>query len=137
MVAVRSYTYDVSHRLLTITDPRGLTFLRNEYDGNGRVSRQIQADGGVFTFAYTLTSGVVTQTGCGVLLRGERRGRWLGLSLKGKGFCSVPGPSKGRDRNRSELHNDRQNIGPGPAIPAGRSDQNSTSPRPSLQRRGS
>ena len=56
------YTYDASHRILTITDPRGITFLTNEYDANGRVSRQTQADGGVFTFAYILTGSAVTQT---------------------------------------------------------------------------
>jgi len=59
---VTRYTYDPSHRILTITDPRGILFLTNEYDTNGRVSRQTQADGGVFTFAYTVAGSAVTQT---------------------------------------------------------------------------
>jgi len=50
---VTRYTYDASHRILTITDPRNITFLTNEYDTNGRVSRQTQADAGVWQFAYT------------------------------------------------------------------------------------
>ena len=38
-------------------------FLTNEYDTNGRVSRQTQADGSTYEFAYTLDgSGKVTQT---------------------------------------------------------------------------
>ncbi len=57
-----TYAYDSSSRLTAITDPRGITFLHNEYDTASRVSRQTQADGGVWTFAYTLTAGAVTQT---------------------------------------------------------------------------
>ena len=30
--------------MLTLRDARGITFLTNEYDANGRVSRQTQAD---------------------------------------------------------------------------------------------
>jgi RHS repeat-associated protein len=57
------YTYDGSHRILTITDPRGITFLVNEYEPTtGRVTRQTQADGGIWNFAYTVTGTAVTQT---------------------------------------------------------------------------
>ena len=42
--------YDAQHRIVSITDPRNLTYLTNEYDAAGRVVRQTQADGGVFTF---------------------------------------------------------------------------------------
>jgi RHS repeat-associated protein len=56
------YTYDANHRLLTITDPRGITFLTNEYDSAGRVIRQTQADGGVFTFNYTVSGGFIAAT---------------------------------------------------------------------------
>ncbi|MBI3825727.1 MAG: RHS repeat protein [Candidatus Rokubacteria bacterium] len=50
---VTQYTYDASHRLLTIRDARGIVYLTNEYDANGRVSRQTLADGGVYAFSYT------------------------------------------------------------------------------------
>jgi RHS repeat-associated protein len=44
-------------------DPRGITFVRTEYDPvTGRVVRQLQADGGVWQFAYTVTAGIVTAT---------------------------------------------------------------------------
>lgn len=60
---VTEYTYDISHRMLTVKDPRGIIYLTNEYDQNGRVSKQTQADQSVYQFAYTLdTNGKVTQT---------------------------------------------------------------------------
>ncbi|HEV8427371.1 MAG TPA: RHS repeat-associated core domain-containing protein [Pyrinomonadaceae bacterium] len=40
-----TYTYNSSHGLLTITDPTGNQPLRNEYDENGRLVRQIDAFG--------------------------------------------------------------------------------------------
>ena len=60
---VTRYTYDASNRILTITDPRNITFLTNEYEpATGRVTRQTQADGGIWTFAYTVTANTVTKT---------------------------------------------------------------------------
>ncbi len=53
---VTKYTYDSSNNLATMTDPRGVKTLQNTYNDSfdGRISQQIQADGGVFKFAYTL-----------------------------------------------------------------------------------
>jgi len=57
------YTYDAAGRMLTVKDRRGTLMVTNEYDSNGRVSRQTLADGGIFAFAYTLdANGKVTQT---------------------------------------------------------------------------
>lgn len=57
-----SYTYDASC-MLTLTDAKGILFLTNAYDANGRVSQQTQADGTTYQFAYTLdANGTVTQT---------------------------------------------------------------------------
>lgn len=36
-----------------VRDPRGITFLTNQYSAGGRVICQIQADGGEWRFAYT------------------------------------------------------------------------------------
>lgn len=58
------YTYDTGGRLATITDPRGITFLRNEYGASGRVLKQIQADEGEWRFAYMLSGARVTGPGC-------------------------------------------------------------------------
>jgi RHS repeat-associated protein len=60
---VTEYTYDTSHRMLTLKDARGIVFLTNQYDANGRIFRQTQADNTTFQFAYTLdANGKVTQT---------------------------------------------------------------------------
>jgi YD repeat-containing protein len=61
---VTAYTYDgTSSRIKTITDARGIVYLTNDYDANGRVIRQTQADSTTYEFAYTLDgSGNVTQT---------------------------------------------------------------------------
>jgi len=68
---VTQYTYDDTvpsdanrkTRMLTLRDARNIVFLTNEYDTNGRVSRQTQADNTTYQFAYTLDgNGKVTQT---------------------------------------------------------------------------
>ncbi|MDT5268357.1 MAG: hypothetical protein QOH49_543 [Acidobacteriota bacterium] len=60
---VTEYGYDTSNRMLTVKDGRAITFLTNQYDANGRVTRQTQADGTTYLFGYTLdTGGKVTQT---------------------------------------------------------------------------
>jgi RHS repeat-associated protein len=51
---VTEYTYDTSHRMLTVKDPRGIVYLTNEYDANGRISKQTLANAGLYEFAYTL-----------------------------------------------------------------------------------
>jgi YD repeat-containing protein len=59
---VTEYTYDSSHRMLTIKDARGIIYLTNQYDGNGRVTLQTQADSTTYQFAYTLdVNGKVMQ----------------------------------------------------------------------------
>jgi RHS repeat-associated protein len=58
------YTYDPSSGWMTqIQDARGITWLTNQYDANGRV-RQQTTSSGTTTFSYQLDSGtgLVTQT---------------------------------------------------------------------------
>jgi len=60
---ITEYTYDSSHRMLTIKDARGIVYLTNEYDSNGRVITQTQADSSTYELDYTLDgAGKVTQT---------------------------------------------------------------------------
>ncbi|MGH7427765.1 MAG: carboxypeptidase regulatory-like domain-containing protein, partial [Candidatus Methylomirabilaceae bacterium] len=61
---VTTYTYDGQGRILTITDARGITFITNAYSGSGRVTKQTQADGGVWLFRYQLQGATVTGPGC-------------------------------------------------------------------------
>lgn len=49
---VTRYTYDSQGRMESITDALNITFLRNIYDANSRVCRQVQADGSEYKFYY-------------------------------------------------------------------------------------
>jgi RHS repeat-associated protein len=58
---VTTYTYTDQNDLATITDARGITYLANQYDANGRVVQQTQADGSIYLFSWGL-SGNADQT---------------------------------------------------------------------------
>jgi len=51
-----AFTYNTTHGLLTIKDPRGLQPLRNEYDNDGRLVRQIDAFGKEVGFTHDLNA---------------------------------------------------------------------------------
>lgn len=57
----KQFAYDGGHQLLTATDPTGTTYLRNQYDGQGRVVRQWDADGNLRTLDYS-KAGQTTYT---------------------------------------------------------------------------
>lgn len=61
---ITNYTYDAFNQMVAIQDARGNMVLTNQYDNNGRVVKQTQADNTTFQFAYTTdpATGVVTQT---------------------------------------------------------------------------
>jgi RHS repeat-associated protein len=61
---VWNYTYDAFSQMTSIQDPRGIFYLTNQYDTNGRVVRQTQADNTTFLFSYITDpgSGNVTRT---------------------------------------------------------------------------
>jgi len=56
---ITTYSYDSQNYLRNVKDARGVTTEENTYDSNGRVVQQIQADGGVNQFAYTLLNPLV------------------------------------------------------------------------------
>lgn len=56
-----SYNY-TNARLASVTDPRGNVVKALTYDNNGRVISQQFADGGVETYDYFLSGGIVTST---------------------------------------------------------------------------
>ena len=59
---VTEYTW-ASGRIATVRDPRNIVYLTNEYNAQGRVTKQTQADGTFYQFAYTVDGqGKVTQT---------------------------------------------------------------------------
>ncbi|HEY8980776.1 MAG TPA: IPT/TIG domain-containing protein [Streptomyces sp.] len=59
-----SYTYDgTSNRITTAKDARGIVYMTNAYDANGRVKKQTLTEGQEYSFAYTTTgTGEVTAT---------------------------------------------------------------------------
>jgi len=59
--ATTSYNY-TNARLASVTDPRGNVVKALTYDNNGRVITQQFSDGGVETYDYFLSGGVVTST---------------------------------------------------------------------------
>ncbi|MFZ3381057.1 MAG: RHS repeat-associated core domain-containing protein [Candidatus Acidiferrales bacterium] len=52
---VTTFTYNSNNNMLTVKDPRGIVYLTNQYDGNGRVSQQTLGDGGIYKYAWTPT----------------------------------------------------------------------------------
>ncbi|WP_259658982.1 RHS repeat-associated core domain-containing protein [Burkholderia pseudomallei] len=50
------YTYDINNRLLTMQDRRGHVWVTNQYDANGRVTKQTYADNTSYQFAYVMDS---------------------------------------------------------------------------------
>src|SRR5207249_1522139 len=59
---VTTYGYDFLSRLNSITDPRSNSVKTITYDGSGRVTQQVFADGGIEKYSYTLSGNTVTST---------------------------------------------------------------------------
>jgi len=79
---VTEYTYDAANRMLTIKDARGIVYLTNQYDTNGRVVLQTQADSTTYQFAYTLDgTGKVTQANVT-----DPRGNGRQVTFNGDGY---------------------------------------------------
>ena len=57
---VSSYAYNSQNQMTSVTDGRGVVFLQNTYDANGRVTQQVAGDGGITTFAYTLLNPLIS-----------------------------------------------------------------------------
>ena len=62
---ITNYAYDAANYLISITDPRGVVTEQNTYNEgfDGRVIQQVEADGGVFQFAYGLLGGPIEAIG--------------------------------------------------------------------------
>ncbi|GAA2054206.1 hypothetical protein GCM10009820_13190 [Leifsonia soli] len=56
-----AFTYDGAHQLLSATDATGAVYLKNEYDGQGRVVKQWDVQGNLRTLDYS-TPGQTTYT---------------------------------------------------------------------------
>ena len=56
---VTTFTYDSNDNMLTVEDARSITYLTNQYDTNGRVTKQTMADGSTYQFAWTPATATV------------------------------------------------------------------------------
>ncbi|MEW1722060.1 RHS repeat-associated core domain-containing protein [Streptomyces sp. NPDC093109] len=65
---VSRYTYDgTSNRIRTAVDARGITYMSNTFDANGRVKEQTLTEGATYSFDYTLSgTGAGKVTGVSV-----------------------------------------------------------------------
>lgn len=80
-----SYTYDATSNMLAVRDKRGNQMVANDYDTNGRVSKQTYADGTTNLFSYSLDAGgKVTQTDVT-----NERGIVTRISFNGAGYATT------------------------------------------------
>lgn len=56
------YTYDGNNRMLTMQDRRNHMWVTNQYDANGRVTKQTYADNTAYQFAYTTSNNNAVTT---------------------------------------------------------------------------
>jgi RHS repeat-associated protein len=56
------YGYDSNNNLNSITNPRQIAYLQNQYDPSGRVQLQTHADGGTYQFSYITQGSNITET---------------------------------------------------------------------------
>jgi len=81
---VRAFTWDSGvNRIVSVKDKNNNNAVTNTYDGNGRVSQQTLADSSTFGFAYTISSGNVTQVDVT-----DRRGHVRRVALNTSGYIT-------------------------------------------------
>jgi len=97
--AVTRYTYDAAGRLQAVTTPNGNAVVTNQYDANNRVTQQTHADGGVFTFGYTLNGTAVTSTSVT-----DPDGIQRQLSFNQNGYCTGDTIAVGRPEQQQIAH---------------------------------
>ena len=85
---VTRYNYDPQNRLANVIDPRGVTTYENFYDGNGRVIRQVRADGGVTNYAFTLVNPSVPTSPVALTTVTDPRGRQTIYRFNSQGFLT-------------------------------------------------
>jgi YD repeat-containing protein len=61
--AVTRFKYGPDHYLQEIIDPRGVRAVRTEYDDDGRMVRQINAEGDTLAFDHDLANNREVTTG--------------------------------------------------------------------------
>jgi RHS repeat-associated protein len=76
-----SYEYNTEREMTAVTDGRGKTYAKTEYEPSGKVSKQTEGDGGIYKFAYSEEGGHVVATTVTDPQKTERR-----LKFNSEGF---------------------------------------------------
>ncbi|MBZ5509239.1 MAG: DUF6531 domain-containing protein [Acidobacteriia bacterium] len=99
---VWNYTYDAFNQMTSVQDSRGIFYLTNQYDQNGRVIRQTQADNSSFAFSYTTdpVTGKITQTDMT-----DPRGTVTRMSFTANGYTSSRIVALGRTEQQTTTYN--------------------------------
>ena len=96
------YTYDDAGRILTIRDQKGVTYVTNRYDAQGRVVAQEMADGGVWRYAYEGPVGAHTLAHV-TNPRGHTTTHRMGVGGRGDEVIDALGQSTRAERNATGL----------------------------------
>src|SRR5262249_8299198 len=92
------YTYDDAGRILSIRDQKGVTYVTNRYDVQGRVIAQEMADGGVWRYAYEGPVGAHTTAHVNNP-RGHTTTHRIGAGGRGDEVIDALGQSTRAERN--------------------------------------
>ena len=96
------YTYDDAGRILSIRDQKGVTYVRNRYDADGRISAQEMADGGVWRYGYEGPVGAHTLARV-TDPRGHTTTHRMGAAGRGDETVDALGQSTRAERNATGL----------------------------------
>ena len=105
---VTTYGYDGSNNLSSITDARGIVTEQNTYNESfdGRITRQVNADGGIMKFAYTLQNPAVADSPVLQTLMTDPLGNQTTYRFNMQGFLVSVTDASGQTRilNRDPNH---------------------------------
>jgi RHS repeat-associated protein len=104
---VTTYTYNAANQLTQIKDPRNITYLTVDYDANGRVQKQTQADSSFFQFSYSVDgNGNVTQTDVT-----DPRGNVRRVAFNGDGYSTSVVEAVGKPEQRTTTYERQAGTG--------------------------
>ncbi len=87
--SIRRYNYNDNGIIDEVTNPRDITFLKNEYDNKNRVTKQSFPDGGVITYSYDEENHITRateQNGLKVEYLSDEFGRHIGTRYPEQGI---------------------------------------------------